>query len=72
MSVSGDGKNSALLLLTLLAGWSSREFVVPVAATCPAPPSPPAWAMQAPSNSVRLLDQLFSISAPVSSPIKQP
>lgn len=71
MSVAGDGKNSALLL-TLLAGCASREVVVPVAATCPAPPAPPAWAMQAPSNSLRLLDQLFSIFGPVSSPIKQP
>ncbi|WP_371317490.1 lysis system o-spanin lipoprotein Rz1 [Pseudomonas gingeri] len=37
--------------------------MVPVVATCPKPPAPPAWAMQAPSNSLHLLDGLF-VSAP--------
>ncbi|BFT62379.1 hypothetical protein PMm318_A31380 [Pseudomonas moorei] len=60
------------LLLTLLAGCAPREVVVPVAGTCPTPPAPPAWAMQAPSNSLQLLDRLFSISALESSPTKQP
>ncbi|WP_219915022.1 lysis system o-spanin lipoprotein Rz1 [Pseudomonas protegens] len=34
--------------------------------------NPPVWAMQEPSNSLQLLDELFSISAPGSLPIKQP
>ena len=51
---------------------ASQEVVVPVVGTCPVPPSPPAWAMSEPSNSLQLLDQLFSISAPESSPTKQP
>ncbi|OPK03886.1 hypothetical protein BZ164_13525 [Pseudomonas veronii] len=70
--VSLKMKNCAVLLLTLLAGCASREVVIPVAATCPAPPAPPAWAMQEPSNSLLLLDQLFSISAPGSLLTKQP
>ncbi|WP_409202039.1 lysis system o-spanin lipoprotein Rz1 [Pseudomonas monsensis] len=41
-------------------------------ATCPAPPEPPAWTMQAPSNSLQLLEQLFSRFGPESSPTKQP
>ncbi|PTT97864.1 hypothetical protein DBR45_36195 [Pseudomonas sp. HMWF031] len=64
--------SSALMLLLVLAGCASREVVVPMAATCPIPPAPPAWAMQEPSNSLQLLDRLFSISAPGSSLIKQP
>ncbi|WP_431196875.1 lysis system o-spanin lipoprotein Rz1 [Pseudomonas baetica] len=61
----------AALLLTLLVGCASREVVVPVVGACPVPPAPPAWAMQEPSNSLQRLDQLFSISAPASSPTKQ-
>jgi hypothetical protein len=62
----------AALLPMVLAGCASREVVVPIAATCPVPPAPPAWAMAEPSNSLQLLDELFSISAPGSSPTKQP
>lgn len=39
-----------------------------VAATCPVPPSSPAWAMQDPSSSLELLSELFGISASGSSP----
>ncbi|MNH37072.1 Lipoprotein Rz1 precursor [compost metagenome] len=62
----------ASLLLMVIAGCGSREVVVPVAAVCPVPPAPPAWVMQEPSNSLQLLDDLFSISAPGSLPTKQP
>jgi hypothetical protein len=65
-------KLCAALLLTALAGCASQEVVVPVAGTCPVPPAPPAWVMQAPSNSLQQLDDLFSISAPGSLPTKQP
>ncbi|MBT9571117.1 MAG: hypothetical protein IV106_08415 [Pseudomonas umsongensis] len=61
-----------LLSLLVLAGCASREVAVPVAGTCPAPPAPPAWAMQIPSNSLQLLDGLFSTFEPESSPTKQP
>ncbi|MGX5796915.1 lysis system o-spanin lipoprotein Rz1 [Pseudomonas sp. E2-15] len=45
---------------------------MPIAATCPVPPAPPAWVMQEPSNSVEKLDKLFSIYGETSSPTKQP
>ncbi len=63
---------SCAVLLTLLAGCASREVVAPVVGACPVPPAPPAWAMQEPSNSLQLLDRLFSISALGSLPTKQP
>ncbi|WP_416152013.1 MULTISPECIES: lysis system o-spanin lipoprotein Rz1 [unclassified Pseudomonas] len=56
----------------MLAGCASREVVVPLVATCPAPPSAPAWVMQEPSNSLQLLDQLFFPSGPGSLPTKRP
>ena len=65
-------KSCAALLLILIAGCASREVVVPVAGSCPVPPAPPGWAMQAPSKSLQLLDQLFSVSEPGSLPIGQP
>ena len=65
-------KGCAALLTILLAGCASREVVVPIPATCPAPPAPPAWAMQEPSSSLQLLDELFSISGPGSLLIKLP
>ncbi|MBD1555309.1 hypothetical protein HAQ04_28405, partial [Pseudomonas sp. C2L11] len=49
-----------------------QATVIPVAATCPKPPAPPAWTMQEPSNSLQLLDKTFSISEPALSPTKQP
>ncbi|WP_162831840.1 lysis system o-spanin lipoprotein Rz1 [Pseudomonas sp. GM78] len=55
----------------MLAGWASWEVVVPVAGPCPVPHASQAWAMQVPSNSLRLLDQLFSTSAQASSLTKQ-
>ncbi|RBJ82720.1 hypothetical protein C3L29_012725 [Pseudomonas sp. MWU12-2534b] len=63
-----------LISLLVSAGCASQApaQVVPVVATCPRPPAPPAWAMQEPSNSLQLLDKLFSISAPGLSAIKQP
>ncbi|MBD1590270.1 hypothetical protein HAQ06_26925 [Pseudomonas sp. C2L12B] len=60
------------MLLMGTAGCTSQAPVVAVAGTCPRPPAPPAWAMQAPSNSLQLLDETFSISAPESSPTKLP
>ncbi|MFL1557963.1 lysis system o-spanin lipoprotein Rz1 [Pseudomonas sp. O64] len=45
---------------------------MPIAATCPVPPAPPAWVMQEPSKSVEKLDKLFSIYGETSSPTKQP
>ena len=65
-------KGCAALLTILLVGCASRAVVVPIARMCPVPPAPPAWAMQKPSNSLQLLDKLFSISAPGSLLIKQP
>ncbi|NNG62030.1 hypothetical protein HKD51_10680 [Pseudomonas fragi] len=43
---------------------ASQGAVVPVAAVCPIPPAPPAWMMAEPSNSLELLDELFSKSGP--------
>ena len=57
-------KLCAVLLPMVLAGCVSPGVAVPVAAMCPIPPAPPAWAMAKPSNSLQLLDELFSISAP--------
>nr|WP_159120757.1 lysis system o-spanin lipoprotein Rz1 [Escherichia coli] len=35
------------------------------------PPAPPAWAMMPPSNSLRLLDETFSVSETESSATRQ-
>ena len=61
----------AAAFLTVATGCASLENVVPVAALCTVPPAPPAWAMQDPSNSLKLLDELFLISDPASSAIKE-
>ncbi|MDK9585788.1 Rz1 family lipoprotein [Lelliottia sp. V86_10] len=56
--------------LIMVAGCSSKAAV-----QChpqPKPPSPPAWAMMPPSNSLTLLDETFSVSAPESSVTKHP
>ncbi|MFU0821762.1 MAG: Lipoprotein [Pseudomonas lundensis] len=65
-------KGCALMLLLVIAGCASRGAVVPVAASCPIPPAPPAWMMAEPSNSLELLDELFLISEPGSSKTGQP
>ncbi|EEU2031467.1 hypothetical protein E3Y82_005011 [Escherichia coli] len=58
--------------LIMAVGCSSKEN-----ALChpqpkpPAPPPPPAWAMMPPSNSLRLLDETFSVSETESSETKQ-
>ncbi|WP_426210360.1 lysis system o-spanin lipoprotein Rz1 [Pseudomonas sp. TWR2-1-1] len=41
-------------------------------AICPIPPVPPDWMMAEPSNSLELLEELFSISEPESSRIERP
>ena len=65
-------KGCALMLLLVIAGCASPGVVVPVAAVCPIPPAPPAWMMAEPSNSLELLDELFSISGQGSSKTDQP
>lgn len=57
-------KSCALMLPLVIVGCASQGAVVPVAAICPIPPAPPAWMMAEPSNSLELLDELFSISGP--------
>ncbi|WP_124419072.1 lysis system o-spanin lipoprotein Rz1 [Pseudomonas sp. R2-60-08W] len=44
---------------------------MPIAATCPVPPAPPAWAIREPSNSLQLLNKLFLIYEPGPLPIKR-
>ncbi|MCS2155485.1 lysis system o-spanin lipoprotein Rz1 [Scandinavium sp. H11S7] len=56
--------------LIMVAGCSSRASV-----QCqpqPKPPAPPAWAMMPPSNSLKMLDETFSVSGPESLATKQP
>ncbi|MGG3796542.1 Rz1 family lipoprotein [Pseudomonas paraversuta] len=55
-------KGCALMLLLAIAGCVSRGAVVPVAAICPISPAPPAWMTLEPSNPLKLLDELFSMS----------
>ncbi|EIV2906653.1 Rz1 family lipoprotein [Citrobacter braakii] len=54
--------------LIMVVGCSSKESVQ----CLPQPklPSPPAWAMMPPSNSLQLLDETFSVSDPESSVTK--
>ncbi|MFS9419122.1 lysis system o-spanin lipoprotein Rz1 [Citrobacter sp. C411] len=54
--------------LIMVVGCSSKAGV-----QCqpqPTPPAPPAWAMMPPSNSLRLLDETFSVSEQESSVTK--
>nr|EKP2617721.1 Rz1 family lipoprotein [Escherichia coli] len=39
----------------------------PAPVPCVKPPAPPAWSMMPPSNSLRLLDETFSVSETESS-----
>ena len=60
-------KSYALMLPLVIVGCASPGAVVPIAAICPIPPVPPAWMMAEPSNSLELLEELFSISGQESS-----
>ncbi|GAB7530183.1 hypothetical protein PS3A_25940 [Pseudomonas sp. 3A(2025)] len=55
-------KPCAALLLKALAGCASRELAIAVPGNCPKPLAPSAWTLQEPSNSLLLLDVVFSIS----------
>lgn len=57
-------KNYVLMLPLALVGCVSQGAVVPMMAICLAPPAPPAWMMSEPSNSLEMLNELFSISDP--------
>ncbi|VVN50849.1 hypothetical protein PS685_00372 [Pseudomonas fluorescens] len=65
-------KGCTLMLPLVIAGCASQGALVPVAAICSMPPAPPAWMMVEPSNSLVLLDELFSISGQVSLKTEQP
>ncbi|MPS86571.1 lysis system o-spanin lipoprotein Rz1 [Enterobacter sp.] len=56
--------------LIMVVGCSSKDAVL--CQPQPKPPAPPAWAMMAPSNSLTLLDETFSVSDPELSKISQP
>lgn len=64
-------KDYVLMLPLMIGGCASQGVVVPIAATCTNPPVPPAWMMAEPSNSLQLLDGLFSIPELASSKIGQ-
>ncbi|EET4756660.1 TPA: hypothetical protein JLU66_002805 [Escherichia coli] len=57
-------KLCALMLPLVVSACGSTP---PVQAPCVKPPRPPAWAMMPPSNSLRLLDETFSVSETESS-----
>ncbi len=65
-------KSCALMLQLVIVGCASQGAVVPMVAICPIPPVPPDWMMAEPSNSLELLEELFSISEPESSRIERP
>ena len=65
-------KSYVLMLPLGIVGCASQGAVVPIAAICPVPPAPPAWMMAEPSNSLELLDELFSISELESSKTGRP
>ncbi|HFP5453083.1 TPA: Rz1 family lipoprotein [Escherichia coli] len=56
-----------MLPLVVSACGSTPPATVP----CVKPPPPPAWAMMSPSNSLRLLDETFSVSETESSATRQ-
>ncbi|EER5395517.1 hypothetical protein C3U77_001934 [Escherichia coli] len=58
-----------VLMLPLVV--SACGLKPPVQAPCVKPPPPPAWAMMPPSNSLRLLDETFSVSGTESSATRQ-
>ncbi|EKP9448996.1 hypothetical protein P4N20_003504, partial [Escherichia coli] len=51
-----------LCVLTLPLVAAACVSTPPVQVPCVKPPPPPAWAMMPPSNSLRLLDETFSVS----------
>ncbi|ELH1950039.1 hypothetical protein AAE403_005192 [Escherichia coli] len=61
-------KLCALMLPLVVSACGSTP---PVQAPCVKPPPPPAWAMMPPSNSLRLLDETFSVSGTESSATRQ-
>ncbi|HDR2543470.1 TPA: Rz1 family lipoprotein [Enterobacter mori] len=56
--------------LIMVVGCSSKAGVQCLPQ--PKPPSPPAWAMMPPSNSLTLLDETFLVSEQESSATKHP
>ncbi|MGE1386082.1 Rz1 family lipoprotein [Escherichia coli] len=56
-----------MMLPLVVVGCTSKQSVRP----CVKPPSPPAWAMMPPSNSLQLLDETFSVSGTELSATKQ-
>ncbi|EOJ4210481.1 Rz1 family lipoprotein [Escherichia coli] len=54
-----------VLMLPLVVSACGSTPPAPV--PCVKPPTPPAWAMMPPSNSLRLLDETFSVSETESS-----
>ncbi|EEZ3298431.1 hypothetical protein E8S03_005214 [Escherichia coli] len=58
-----------VLMLPLVVSACGSTPPAPV--PCVKPPVPPAWAMMPPSNSLRLLDETFSVSETESSATRQ-
>nr|EHI0433865.1 hypothetical protein [Escherichia coli] len=58
-----------VLMLPLVVSACGLKPPAPV--PCVKPPAPPAWAMMPPSNSLRLLDETFSVSETESSATRQ-
>ncbi|EMK7641394.1 Rz1 family lipoprotein [Escherichia coli] len=58
-----------VLMLPLVVSACGSTPPAPV--PCVKPPAPPAWAMMPPSNTLRLLDETFSVSETESSATRQ-
>ncbi|MCV2911776.1 Rz1 family lipoprotein [Escherichia coli] len=58
-----------VLMLPLVVSACGSTPPAPV--PCVKPPAPPAWIMMPPSNSLRLLDETFSVSETESSATRQ-